>query len=259
MKDRSTNPSTSQPPDRFDPASLLISNAFAWEGVPESKSAASCGKTYRWGMRLSTGLDICTPTRCRTWWHQPCAESLARATLTVIHNAVSITGDAYLAVIKTSDLRNNLIAGRRHAKEDKLGRWVWYRQINRKDGTTFIIASDPLTGRYEPNSFHRLDDPLAVAAGALALPGVIRVDGSRKDGDDRHGSNEDTVIFGASGKVFHARVQRLAADIARERLGVDVNPFEGAAADGLITSEQWADLMQEAWDQEKAKAQGSHQ
>jgi hypothetical protein len=258
MRDDSNNPSTPKPHDRFDPASLLISNPFAWEGVPESKSAASCGRTYRWGMRLSTGLDICVPTRCRTWWHQPCAEFLAETTLELIHYVVGSTGGAYFAVIKTSDLRENLISGRRYTKEKKLDRSVWYRQINREDGATFIIASDPLNGRYEPTVFHRVDDPVALAAGALALPGVIRVDGSRKGGDDRDGSDEDTVMFGAAGKVFHARVQRLAADIARERYGVDVNPLAGAAADGPITSKQWAVCMEEAWVKERAKAQRSH-
>jgi hypothetical protein len=235
---------------------LLRSDDFAWEGVPETKSALSCGKTFIWGFNKRTGLDMCIPIEsCGTWWHQPHAEQRAIAILADIYRSIEITGSAYFAVIETAELKGNLIADRKHRKQKKVDRPVWYKTIQRDNGTTFVFASDPLTGRDEPSTFFEAVDPMSIAAAALTLPGVTRVDGSRRAAQDDELSDEDLLVFGASGQGFHRWVKRVAAKIANDRYGVEVSPLAGGSADGEITSDEWAPCLQESWDQLKKESQ----
>lgn len=245
--------STSPPPDF---RALLRSDDFAWEGVPETKSALSCGKTFIWGFNKRTGLDVCVPIEsCGTWWHQKCAEKRAIAILEDIYRRAAITGGAYFAVVKTSELKGNMIADRKYRKQKKMGRPVSYSTIHRDNGTTFVIASDPLTGRDKPTVFHPALDLMSVAVAALSLPGVVRVDHSRSRGRDDDPSDENVVIFGGAGAGFHQRVKGLAADMAQDRHGVEVDPHAGAAADGEITSDEWLLCLQEGWDRLKRESQ----
>jgi hypothetical protein len=176
-----------------------------------------------------------------------------------IYRSVAITGSAYFAVVKTAELKGNLMADRKYRKQKKVDRPVWYRAIQRDNGTTFVIASDPLPGRDEPSTFFEAVDPMSVAAAALSLPGVKRVDGSRRAAQDDELSDEDLLVFGASGQGFHRWVKREAAKIASDRYGVEVNPLAGGSADGAITSDEWASCMTEAWARLKKESQQRRQ
>jgi hypothetical protein len=250
-------PSTISLPDL---RALFRSDDIAWEGVPETKSALSCGKTFIWGFNKGTGLDVRIPIEsCGTWWHQRCAEKYAIAILADISRRVGGAAGAYFAVVRTSELKGNLIADRKYRKQKNLGRPVWYFTIHRFDGTTFVISSDPLSGRDEPTVFHDVADIMPVAAAALSLPGVVRVDHSRKKGRDDGPSDEDVVIFGGAGAAFHRRVKVAAADVAHDAYGVDVDPLAGPAADGRITSDEWVFCFQQAWDRLKTESQQRNQ
>jgi hypothetical protein len=247
MNDYTTG--TSVPSERapFDPASLLMSDDFAWEGVPESKSASFCGNVPLRGINKRTGLPVSFTVPCGTYSHQPCAEAKVALKLMLMQGRVRLSGGYFFALMRTADLTRNLVAGRRYTLGKKLDYPVWYLRVDRTDGWTFFFASDALGGRKEPSMFYKLEDPLPVVAGAMKLPGVLRIQGSQSGrSDDGHGDVE-VEYLGFAGEAVYGHVVRIAAEIVLERYGIEVDMLAPTRLDGGVTPEQWIDCMQEAW------------
>jgi hypothetical protein len=240
-------PSTDAP---FDPAFILISNDFAWEGVPESKSASFCGNVPLRGINKRTGLPVSFTVPCGTLFHQPCAEAKVISKLQMMHARVALSDSCFFAVVNTSEFVQGRLSDRRYRLAKRLDRPVWYIWVRRADGLTYIFASDALTGRKEPLTFFETDDPLPIVANAMMLPGVLRIQGSRSgslndDHDDQH--DVDVEYFGFAGDVMYRRAVRIASEIALERYGIEVDPLAPTRLDGGVTPSQWVDCMQEAW------------
>jgi hypothetical protein len=228
----------------------LISNDFAWEGVVETSSAKFCGNVPIRGIEKTTGRNVAYPVRCDTLFHQPCAEAKVTGRLRLLSFVAHKSPTWYFAVVKTSNLGRNLLADRRYRLEKKLGRPVRYMSVNRVGGTTFIFASDPLTGRKEPTAFYPTDDLLRLAAEALSLPGVLRVQTSRWGigGDDDDHADDEIKYLGFAGDVRFRAVERIAAEIALERYGAVVDPLAPTRLEGGLTPEQRIECMAAAWD-----------
>jgi hypothetical protein len=249
MNNDSNNPSTPKPHDRIDPASLLISDDFAWEGVPESKSAEFCGNVPIRGIEVATGRNVAYPVRCGTNFHQPCAEKKIRTRLRQLGLAARISAPCFFAAVRTADLGRNILADRRYRRAKKLKRDVWYLRVDRVGGTTFVFSSDPLTGTKEPTEFYPTEDVLHLAAEAMSLPGVLRTHMSRRrtHGDDDDHADDEIKYLGFSGDVRFRTVERIAAGIALEEFGVVVDPLAPTRLDGGLTPEQWIECMFVAW------------
>jgi hypothetical protein len=258
MNNDSNNPSTPKPHDWLDPASLLISDDFAWEGVPESKSAEFCGNVPIRGIEVATGRNVAYPVRCDTNFHQPCAEKKIRSRLSQLGLAPRSSAPCFFAAVKTSDLGRNIVADRRYRRAKKLKRDVWYLRVDRVGGTTFIFASDPLTGRKEPTEFYPTEDVVRLAAEAMSLPGVLRTHMSRRrtDVDDDDHADDEIKYLGFSGDVRFRTVERIAAETAKKRYGIDVDLLAPTRLDGGLTPEQWIECMVEAWGQVRKPPKG---
>jgi hypothetical protein len=250
MNDDSNNPSTPKPHDQIDPASLLISDDFAWEGVFETKSATFCGNVPIRGIEIATGRNVAYVVPCGTNFHQPCAERKVKNRLRQLGLAVTSSAPCFFTAARTADLGRNILADRRYRRAKKLKRDVWYLRVDRVGGTTFIFASDPLTGRKEPTEFYPTEDVVRLAAEAMSLPGVLRTHMSRShaEGDDDH-ADDEIKYLGFSGDVRFRTVERIAAEIAKKRYGIDVDLLAPTRLDGGLTPEQWIECMGEAWDQ----------
>jgi hypothetical protein len=247
-------PSTDAP---FDPAFILISNDFAWEGVPESKSASFCGNVPLRGINKRTGLPVSFTVPCGTLFHQPCAEAKVISKLQMMHARVALSRSCFFAVVRTVEFRKDRLSDRRYRLAKKLDRLVWYVWVQRADGWTYIFASDPLTGRKEPLTFYESEKLLPIVANAMMLPGVLRIQPSRAglsvDDHDDHGDDE-VEYLGFAGDVMYRRAVRIAAEIALERYGIEVDLLAPTRLDGGVTPEQWIDCMQQAWARVRSSA-----
>jgi hypothetical protein len=250
MKDHTTGTSVPSARAPFDPASILISSDFAWEGVPESKSALFCGNVPLRGINRRTGLPVSFTVPCGTFFHQPCAEAKVLSKLQMMHTRVALSRSCFFAVVKTAEFRKDRLSDRRYRLAKKLDRPVWYVWVQRADGWTYIFASDPLIGRKEPLTFYESQNLLPIVANAMILPGVLRIQPSRAglsvDDHDDHGDDE-VEYLGFAGDVMYRRAVRIAAEIALERYSIEVDLLAPTRLDGGVTPDQWIDCMQEAW------------
>ena len=208
MKENTTDRPTTEHFDPFDPGSLLSSDSVAWEGVAETSSAKFCGNVPIRGIERTTGRNVAYPVRCDTLFHQPCAEAKIMGKLRLLSFAAHKSPTWHFAVVETSNLARNILADRRYHLAKKLDRPVRYMRVDRVGGTTFILASDPLTGRKEPTAFYPTDDLLRLAAEALSLPGVLRIQTSRWGLDDNDDADDDVVCLGFVGDARYLFVER---------------------------------------------------
>ena len=284
MEDNTKHGSGVQPPTdsgrlSIDAADLLVSSQSGWDAAPAPKFADACDSLRVYGVYLDNGVTTSNPVKCNSWDDQPCAEKHAIEELGKFINLLAGAEVAFHARVPVTEFVPRRLSDRRNRWQGKVGR-VWYRWYRRADGKVWVIASHPLGGRDEPRVFTQTNNPLRFAAVALRQPGVRRVDGSSvkkaqrelveslraaaknvEESDSAESDTDDPERVeveaeddnGPKVKWFkpssHDRWEErteVAAVVAKELYGVDVNPAYPVVSGSGFTVEQWVECLKVA-------------
>jgi hypothetical protein len=224
----------------FDPDDLLISDNAAWETWPVTASAKTCGHKRSLGINTKNGGLKFTPTSCKTYGHQPCAEKIVKGYLRTIWMNLDGRTSGYMTVMDEADFNPKRLKHRlsdfRASRIDDV--FDFYRVIYRADRTVTIISTLELTGRLSPRTMDPVDDMVGAAAYALRLPGMRRFHGTRW----RIGPGDGESLSHSFGSMFEDEKERFlgeVADLVFERYGVRIDPTHPMSYRSKITIDQY--------------------
>jgi hypothetical protein len=251
MEDTTNSDSNGQDPSPPSPlaigaADLLISDEKAWEMWPVTKSAQSCGRKRSLSINTKNGVLKFTPTSCRTYGHQPCAERIVKGYLRTIGANLDGRASGHMVVVDEADFNTNRLKHRlsdlRPARLDDV--FDFYRAIHRVDGTVTIISTLEMKGTKSPRTMEPVEDLLSAAAHALRLPGLVKFHGTRW----RIKPEEGESVFHSFGSMFEDEREEFlieVADLVYERYGVRIDPTHPMPYRSKITMAQYIECGDE--------------
>ncbi len=246
MEDNTKHGSGVEPPIdsgrlAIDAADLLISDKAAWETWSVTVSAKTCGHKRSLGINKKSGVLKFTPTSCRTYGHQPCAEQKVKDYLKTIHRNLDGRTSGYMTVMDEEEFDPNRL---KHRLSEFRAPWIddvfdFYRGSSTASTVRSRLSRHvELTGRLSPRTMDPVDDLLGAAAYALRLPGMRRFSGTRwriRPGDGESVSHS----FGSMFEDEKERFLEEVADLVLERYGVRIDAADPMSYGSKITMDQY--------------------